>query len=389
MRHPVLSAAILVALASPALRVVGAQGRAETPPLFRAGVSLVQLDAVVTDKHGRHVTTLGPPDFEVWQDGRRQAVTAVAYMRSDETTFVADGTAPVRVTPLRPRDARRVVAVVVDDARMSFTSLYHTRRALHAFIDRHLMPDDLACLVTTTGSTGTSWPFTYSKPQLRAAVNRLRFSMMTSEVDPVTALGFSGPLGLLPSIEDQHRERAYTVAALNRVVDVINAVRELPGRKAIVLVSEGFVLFGSALDGGFIRDAMRLIVDRANRAAVVIYAVDPRGLVVTSIGAHEGGPGNPHAAMLRGSALRATQDGLRYVAGETGGFAVVDANDIPGALRRVMEDQRGYYLVGYQPDVATFAPGSAREFRKVKLKVVRPGLKVRARAGFYGIPTHQ
>lgn len=386
MRNPLPYVALLGALGLPAAGVLSAQGRADTPPIFRAGVSLVQLDAVVTDRHGRHVTTLGPADFKVWQDGRRQPVTAVAYMRNDEPAFVAEGE-PVRVSPLRPRDARRVVAIVVDDARMSFTSIYQTRRALNTFIERHLLPDDLACLVTTTGLRGASWPFTYSHAQLRAAVNRIQFSLMTADVDPLASLGFSGPLGLLPSMDDQYRERTYAVAALNRVVDVIESVKQLPGRKAVVLVSEGFVLFGSALDGGIVRDAMRVIVDRANRAAVVIYAVDPRGLVVTSMGASEGGLGNPHAAMQRGSALRATQDGLRFVAAETGGFAVVDSNDIPAAFRRVMDDQRGYYLVGYQPDAETFGPGSAHEFRKVKVKVVRPGLKVRARAGFYGIPT--
>jgi VWFA-related protein len=307
-------------------------------------------------------------------------------MRNDESAFVTDD-GPVRSTPLRPRDARRIVALVVDDARMSFTSVYQTRRALTTFIDRNLAPDDFACLVTTTGPPGASWEFTYSHPQLRAAVNRLRFSLLSAEVDPVAALDSSGSLGMLPSIDDQYRERTFAVGALNRVVDVIEAVKELPGRKAVVLVSEGFALFGSALDGGIIRDAMRVIVDRANRAAVVLYAVDPRGLVVTAMGAHEGGLGNPSAVMQRGSALRATQDGLRWVTSETGGFAVVDDNDMPGALRRVMDDQRGYYLVGYQPDATTFAPGSAREFRRLKLKVVRPGLKVRARAGFYGIPT--
>jgi VWFA-related protein len=153
-------------------------------------------------------------------------------------------------------------------------------------------------------------------------------------------------------------------------------------------VSEGFVLFGSVVDGGLVRDAMRMIVDHANRASVVIYAVDPRGLVVTFPGASEGGGANAASlAAQRGAGLRATQDGLRYVAAETGGFAVVDNNDIPGAFRKVMEDQAGYYVVGYQPDAATFAPGSAHEFRNVKLKVVRKGLRVRARAGFYGIPT--
>ena len=387
MQHPSLRVAFALALAFAGLGVLGAQGRADSLPIFRAGVSLVQLDAIVTDKRGRHVTTLGPSDFEVWQDGKRQAVTAVAYMRSDEQLFFEDGTPPVSV-PLRPRDARRVVGIVVDDARMSFSSIYQTRRALNAFIDRQLLPDDLVSIVTTTGTRGASWPFTFSRPQLKAAANRLRFSLMTADVDPLETLGFSGPLGLLPSIDDQYRERTYAVAALNRVVDVIDAVRELPGRKAIVLVSEGFVLFGSALDGGIVRDAMRLIVDRANRAAVVIYAVDPRGLVVTSIGAADAASRDRDAvASRRGAALRATQDGLRFVAAETGGFAVVDSNDIPGALGRVMEDQRGYYLVGYQPDPTTFARGSAREFRTLKLKVVRPGLRVRARAGFYGIPT--
>jgi len=387
MRHPLLGLALASALAVMGPAAPRAQGRADALPIFRAGVSLVQLDAVVTDKHGRHVTTLGPADFEVWQDGHRQPVTAVAYMRSDEQIVYEDEAPPID-RPLRPRDARRVLAIVVDDARMSFASIYHARRALTSVIDRQLLPDDLVSIVTTSGSRGSSWPFTFSRPQLRAAANRIRFSMDTATVDSLDGRAFNGPFRLMPSIEDEHRERVIAASALNRVIDVIDAVQELPGRKAIVLVSEGFALFASATDGGFIRDAMRLIVDRANRAAVVIYAVDPRGLVVTSAGAADGPtPDSAALASQRGSALRATQDGLRYVAAETGGFAVIDNNDIPGAFRRVMDDQRGYYLVGYQPDPKTFAPGSAHEFRRLKLKVVRPGLKVRARAGFFGIPT--
>jgi VWFA-related protein len=387
MRERLLSVALASVLIATSLVALRAQGRADQPPIFRAGVSLVQLDAVVTDKHGRHVTTLGPEDFQVWQDGKRQPVTAVAYIRSDEQFVLDDGSVPVS-RPLRPRDARRVIAIVVDDARMSFGSIYQTRRALTRFIDAQLLPDDLVSIVTTSGVRGTMWPFTFSRPELRAAASRLRFSLDSAEVDALDMLSFSGPLGLLPSIEDLHRERVFAVGALNRVRDVIDAVGELPGRKAIVLVSEGFVLFGSVVDGGLVRDAMRMIVDHANRASVVIYAVDPRGLVVTFPGASEGGGANAASlAAQRGAGLRATQDGLRYVAAETGGFAVVDNNDIPGAFRKVMEDQAGYYVVGYQPDAATFAPGSAHEFRNVKLKVVRKGLRVRARAGFYGIPT--
>jgi VWFA-related protein len=87
----------------------------------------------------------------------------------------------------------------------------------------------------------------------------------------------------------------------------------------------------------------------------------------------------------RNDALLQTQDGLRYVAGETGGFAVVNSNDMPRAFRRVLDDQRGYYLIGFQPGGDTFDPD--RRFRRVKVKVVPKGLRVRTRAGFYGIAT--
>jgi VWFA-related protein len=129
------------------------------------------------------------------------------------------------------------------------------------------------------------------------------------------------------------------------------------------------------------------LVDRANRAGVVIYAVDPRGLVFTGLSAADSaGSASAMAQTMarRNDALSQTQDGLRYVAGQTGGFAVVNSNDMPRAFRRVMDDQRGYYLVGFQPSEDTFGD---RRFRRVKVKVMGKGLRVRTRAGFYGVAT--
>lgn len=373
-------------LGVPSAGRLGAE-RPDDMPVFRLGVSLVQLDAVVTDRHGRQVTTLGPDDFEVLQDGRRQPVTAVAYIRADEQVFDEQG-APIVTTPRRPRDARRVIALIVDDSRMSFGSIYRTRRALAKMINEQLLPEDLVSIVTTSGMRGTVWPFTFSRPELRAAANRLRFSLRSAAVDELDSLGLHGAFGLMPSVEDEFRETVFAVSALNRVADVIDAVRELPGRKTVVLVSEGFGIWGYGTDNGAVRDAMKVLVDRANRAAVVIYAVDPRGLMVTSATAADGpSAGGAELESQRSAALSASQGGLQFVTAQTGGFAVVNNNDMPGAFRRVMDDQRGYYLVGYQPDGSTFGPGSERLFRRLKIKVTRRGLKVRARAGFYGIPT--
>jgi len=80
-----------------------------------------------------------------------------------------------------------------------------------------------------------------------------------------------------------------------------------------------------------------------------------------------------------------SQQGLNYLAQQTGGFLVKNNNDISGAVRRVLNDE-GYYLIGYRPDEATFkADGSGNRFHNLKLKVKRPGLRVRTRTGFYGV----
>jgi VWFA-related protein len=218
---------------------------------------------------------------------------------------------------------------------------------------------------------------------------RLRYSFRSASIfDPIS----SGPFGFDSSFSEleEFRERTFAVGALGRVEDAIHAVRTQPGRKAVVLVSDGFVLFGPGFANIEVREAMRRLVDRANRADVVIYAVDARGLVcgcLTAADRTRGLSADSLAARTeaRLEALAATQDGLRYAADETGGFAVVNSNDLPGALDRIAGDLRGYYLIGFQPDGDTFS--SDGRFRKIRIKVKRPGLKVRTRAGFYGVPT--
>lgn len=392
MPRRVLSLALV--FASAALATPGAQPAREVPdrPVFRLGVSLVQLDAVVTDRKGRHVTDLGPDEFEVYQDGHRQPVTAAVYIEVDDrfvpTPYAVDDGATTSGEVLRPRDARRTIAIVVDDLRMGFVSVAHARDALRKFIRSSLRSDDLAGMLTTSGQPGTSVPFSYSRPELTMAIGRLRYSTFglraASILDPLDGFAADSMTG--------YREESFAVGALARIQAMIGLLREHPGRKAVVLVSEGFSIFGPGSDNAGIEHAMRQLVDRANRAGVVIYAIDPRGLVVTGLTAADSTSGmSAHRVSMiasqRAAALRETQNGLRYIAGETGGFAVVDDNDLTAGLRRVLEDQQGYYLIGYQPEPGTFDTDTSGRFRKVKLRVTRKGVKVRTRAGFYGVRT--
>lgn len=375
--------ALLLATA-PQAQQPSAPLRSVDQPIFRLSVSLVQLDAVVTDAKGRHVTTLGRDDFEVYQDGRPQPVTAVSYIDTDDGWVDTSGLPPLPVEALKPEDARRVIVVVVDDLRMSFESIYRARRAIGEFFDRQFQPGDLGMIVTTSGA-GIS-QLTYSPKTLKAASSRLHFSLWN--VQGASAFSPIDDFGDVTGIEGNFLERTFAESAIRRIADAIAAVQKLPGRKSVVLVSEGFSVFGAGLDNTYNRELLQRLVDRSNRAGVVIYAVDPRGLVVTGLTAADNVRGGiDHMASARSSALRDSQDGLRFVTGETGGFAVVNGNDLGLGFQRIMADQRGFYLIGYQPEAGTLNAKSDMQFRKLKIKVKLKGLTVRTRAGFYGQAT--
>jgi VWFA-related protein len=384
-RLPLLACGIAVLVGSVSDAQQGsAPVRPADQPVFRLSVSLVQLDAVVTDKKGRHVTTLGLDDFEVYQDGRPQPVIAVSYVDTEDTWVDTSGLPPLPVAALKPEDARRVIAVVVDDLRMSFESIYYARRGIGQFFDRHFQPGDLGMLVTTSGA-GVS-QLTYSPKVLKAASSRLRYSLWN--VQAASALAPIDGVSGLDGAEGNYLERTFAESAILRIADAISAVKRLPGRKSVVLVSEGFSVYGVGWDNAYIRELLQRLVDRSNRAGVVIYAVDPRGLVVTGITAADNiGGGGAGVAAMRSAALRESQDGLRFVTGETGGFAVVNNNDLAMGFQRIMADQRGYYLIGYQPEAGTLSFKSDQQFRRVKIKVKPKGLKIRTRAGFYGQAT--
>jgi hypothetical protein len=70
---------------------------------------------------------------------------------------------------------------------------------------------------------------------------------------------------------------------------------------------------------------------------------------------------------------------------ETGGLAYQNGNDFNFGLDRVLQDQSGYYLIGFKPPDGTFEEKrGARAYHHIKVTVTRPGLHVRSRSGFFG-----
>lgn len=128
----------------------------------------------------------------------------------------------------------------------------------------------------------------------------------------------------------------------------------------------------------------RRILDEANRANTSFYPIDPRGLVVfdepiVPPGGDLAGPLPPMVPLTVDAAHRTARiTSLRTLAEATDGMAIVDSNDLAGGLRRVVDDLTSYYLLGYY----STNPKLDGKFRRISVRVTRPGVQVRARRGY-------
>jgi VWFA-related protein len=366
----VLPAAVALLLAGAA-----AQERREPPPLrdssvFRVGVDLVQIDATVTDQRGRHVTDLTSDDFEVLQDNRPQRLSTFAFITAGSPVpgDAAPATGPIP-RPLSAAQVRRTIAVVVDDLGLSIESVARVRGALRRFVDEQMQPGDLVAIVRTGAGIGALQQFTTERRALHAAAERVRYNFRTR-----------GAAFALPGAEEKpFLDEVFTAGTLGAIQYVIRGVAELPGRKSIVVLSDGFELKDSDRRYGRILGTVREVVEAANRAGVIIHTMHAAGLAAAGYSAS--GQGGSFQASRQST--RVMQDGLGVLADDTGGIFIRDTNDLSGGLGRVLDASQSYYLLGYVPDRATFAPAKP-QFHALTVRVKRPGLRVRSRRGFLG-----
>jgi VWFA-related protein len=403
-----LSLLLSLSLLVPAL----AQTQPATPPqtqqtrddqddVVRITTNLVQIDAVVT-KDGKPVKNLTADDFEIYEDGRKQAITSFAFISNMPGTVNQPAPAPAKekgidvppAPPLKAAEPRRTMAIVVDDLGMSAESMGLARGQLRKFIAEKLQPNDLVAIMRTSSELGALQQFTNDKRLLNRAVDQLKWNMCSR-------VGFS----VLPSLGGAGGSSfvgncgAYTfmqtTAALRFILD---SMGQLPGRKSMVVLSDSMPTENQDpefLDDFGMRSTVRLnyttmlqkIAEKAIRNSVVIYSVDTQGLQYTGLTAadsvrvpgYELGMFVQNVMSSRSNLLFSRRAGGEIIARQTGGFQVRNSNGFQ--LDRILEDQSGYYLIGYRPTGETFN----REFHHIKARVKRSGMKLRTRFGFVGV----
>ncbi len=397
-----------------------AQTASPTPPpdndVVKITTTLVQIDVTVTDSKGKIVRDLRPEEFEIFENGQKQAISNFSFVSSVRETTEPDRKTekpdvPVPTLEIRPEQIRRTIALVVDDLSLSFQSTYYVRRALKRYVDEQMRDGDLVAILRTSAGVGALQQFTSNKAQLYAAIERVKWyplgrgnigAFAPIEPTPLEQAAANGDRTVSEedleaerqSLEafDDFRNESFAVGTLGALRYVVGAMGELPGRKSVVLFSDGIRLFPrdeqGTTDSGRVFDFVRQLVDLANRSSVVIYTLDARGLQTTAPTASDQII-SPTAESIsrtitgRSRELFDTQEGLTFLARETGGLVIINNNDLGDGVRRILDDQ-SYYLIGYLPDDDTFDK-QKRKFNKLEVRVKRSDLKVRYRSGFINV----
>jgi VWFA-related protein len=394
--------ALIVLLAGTAL--VAGQPPAPAPPpqgpTFKVRVDYVEVDIVVSDRQSRLVRDLKKEDFQVLEDGKAQTITNFTLVdipveRADRPLFAASPIEPDVKTNEQPFDGR-VYVMVIDDLHTRFGRSIRVKTAAKQFIERHLGANDLMAIVHTAGANDASQEFTSNKRLLLAAVDKTQGRKLdsatinkTNEYNRTAGLRTQGD----PLNDPDDAERAFNARnALDTLKNVADWFGSVHGRrKAILFVSEGidYDIYdmipgtGSNHNGAsMIMDSTRDAIASATRANVAIYGIDPRGL--TDLGDESievsSFPDDTSLGVGTGSLyneIRLSQDSLRTLSEETGGFAVVNKNDFTTAFQRIVEDNSSYYVLAYYPPDPR--PG---RFHKIDVRVTRPGVTVRARRAY-------
>jgi len=363
---------------------------------FKVEINYVEVDAVVMDREGRFVADLAREDFEVFEDGKRQSVASFGLIdipleKPDAPLFAPRAAEPDVATNERPFDGR-VYVLVLDDLHTEAGRTPLVRAAARRFIETQMGANDVAAIITIRG-TAASQEFTANKRLLAAAIDRfsgksLRSATLNRVDDYYLTRGTPG--AQTPRDIEEH-ERAFnarsTLVAIKNISDFMANVRGR--RKALVLFSEGIDydimdVFNN-MSASDVRQETYEAIAAATRANVSIYGVDARGLTAfPGLAAEVGGfPMDADPALNLGAEgmqneLRVSQDSLRVLSDETGGFAAVNSNDFASVFERIRADNSRYYVLGYYP---TNDRRDGR-LRKIEVRVNRPGLTVRSRKGY-------
>ena len=386
---------IALVLALPLLHAQNATPVAQQGNGYSLNVNadLVLTNVVVRDaKTGELVKGLDRSAFMILENGKPQKISSFDFQSVEMAVPLAEGTVSglagnsttqKAAIVAKPEELRnhRLIVFFFDLTSMQPEDLERAVDAAQEFVDKKLEPADLIALVSLSESLSVDQDFTAD----RAALKRVIAAYNGSEGQGFAA----GATSNSNQVEDSS---GYTPDESE--YNDINTDRELFALRAIAKSLERITEKKSVLyfSGGISRDgienqaSLRAAINSSVRANMSIYSVDVRGLQAisplgdASTGSLRGtGAFNGGALANNMNSNFASQEVMSTLSTDTGGKAFFDSNDFAPAFAQVQKDNSAYYAIGFR------STNAARDgkFRKLTIKINKPGLKLEYRPGYY------
>jgi VWFA-related protein len=417
----------------------------QQPPVPRASgvvqaeTVAILVDVVVRDRKGQPVTDLTSNDFELYEDGVLQDIGALTRYTSDADAAAVTSTTPTpsatttAVKPPAQLTPEPVIALIFD--RLNPEARVVAHKAALGYVGERAQTDARIAVFGIDLSLLTYQTYTRDATLLKKAIAEVgvrSVAQFESHVEKarelaqqaagagasMAAMQAGGPgaaqaaqagggAGAADAMMAQMQQRTLEtfdmlerdeqgLTTTNALMAVVNGMRELPGRKSVVMFSEGVAIPAN------VAARFRSVIDTANRANVSIYAMDAGGLRAESTTQQTADSVNAAAARtLRRNptadvvgapmteALERNEDtlrrdphsGLGQLSDETGGVLIGNTNDLANGLKRIDQDMRNYYMLSYVPKNDKFDG----KFRTINVKVKRGGMNVASRKGYYAV----
>jgi VWFA-related protein len=372
----------------------------QTPaPAFRSNVSVVVVDVVVRDASGAIVRGLTAADFELREDNRPQTIRSFDFEEvttapapaappppllsaAAAAATVVPTASPPAVAPVRREDlaGRRLLVLLFDLSSMQPEDVDRAGRAAVEYVDQQMTGSDLVAVASIDTTLEVLSDFTADRDAVKralatfTAVDGVAFDTPAAETAATDEAGAAGAASAEYDLFNND-------ARLRAIKTLSDALAPIEQKKAILYFSSGMTRSGS--DN---QVELRAATSAAVRANVSLYPVDTRGLQAvvpggdaTRASAFGTNAFSGRAMNRQFDQLMASQETLQTLAADTGGRAFTDSNDFGDAFTQVIRDTSAYYLLGY----STTNDVKDGRYRRISVRVKRPGLKLEHRAGYY------
>ncbi len=356
---------------------------------------LVLVNVVAHDKKGNLVRDLKKGDFTLFEDGRKQEISTFDFENVDELATASAAEATVsgathgtvlrsgkQTAPSLDARDRRMILLFFDFSAMEPEQIDRSVEAAKKFVSTKMQPADLMALVSLATNMHVDLDFTDDKPKLLAALTAYNSGQGQGfeNGDTGSAEGAGETSGAF-SADDTDFNTFSADRKLLALQSLMQALGKLPQKKSLIYFGNGITQTGA--DN---QSALRAATAAAVKANVSIYSMDIRGLQAFPPG------GEAQSASLHGQSAysgaavlndlngnAASQETLATLSSDTGGRAFFDSNDFGAVFSQVQKDSSAYYVLGFTSNNRL----KDGRFRRLKVQVNRPDLKLDFRSGYY------